>query len=388
MAQEIRIEPALLSCVRRFGKFDVGGCFNCGSCTITCPLSKDSASFPRRTIRYVHYGLKDKLRTGLEPWLCYYCGDCAVTCPHQAEPGEAMMTLRRYLSSQYDWTGLSSRLYRSGIARFIASLFVAGLVFLLVLFYHLKFVEALQGVQAGDFLKMSLGLSHMFGNITYFTYVVFLIPVVLMITNAFRMYWLSIHKDKGMRIPPVLFLKEMKTLLLHGFAQMRFRECTDKTRWVKHLILFGGFALISILVLFFLKWFQTDNIYPIYHPQRWLGYLATLALLYGSGESLLGRIRKKEQVHRFSSFSDWSLPTLIFLTALTGIAVHIFRYLGFAMTAHYAYFVHMVVVVPMLIVEIPFGKLGHAVYRPLGLYFQAVKESALGQEAVSEAKAA
>ena len=107
---KVKSDPALVSEIRKYGKFDTNACFQCGSCTITCDLTTNSASFPRKLVRYALLGLKKPLLSSLEPWLCYYCGDCSVTCPRQTEPGEAMMTLRRYLTAQYDWTGLSSKL--------------------------------------------------------------------------------------------------------------------------------------------------------------------------------------------------------------------------------------------------------------------------------------
>lgn len=36
---------------------------------------------------------------------------------------------------------------------------------------------------------------------------------------------------------------------------------------------------MSVIVLFFLPWFQTEKIYPVTHPQRWIGYIATILLL-------------------------------------------------------------------------------------------------------------
>jgi hypothetical protein len=39
----------------------------------------------------------------------------------------------------------------------------------------------------------------------------------------------------------------------------------------------------------------------------------------------------------------------------------------------------------MLLIEIPFGKFSHIIYRPLALYFQAVKEKALQQQVPEEA---
>jgi len=40
------------------------------------------------------------------------------------------------------------------------------------------------------------------------------------------------------------------------------------------------------------------------------------------------------------------------------------------------YFAHMVIAVPFLVVEVPFGKCSHMIYRPLAIYFQSVKEKA------------
>jgi heterodisulfide reductase subunit C/quinone-modifying oxidoreductase subunit QmoC len=71
---------------------------------------------------------------------------------------------------------------------------------------------------------------------------------------------------------------------------------------------------------------------------------------------------------------------LLLLTALSGIAVHIFRYLDFPLTTHFTYAVHLAIAVPMLIVELPFGKLSHVMYRPLAIYFEAVRERAVAEE--------
>ena len=46
------------------------------------------------------------------------------------------------------------------------------------------------------------------------------------------------------------------------------------------------------------------------------------------------------------------------------------------------------IVVPMLLVEVPFGGSAHVIYRPLALYFAAVKERALEAEATLEEKIA
>ncbi|MCP5102518.1 MAG: 4Fe-4S ferredoxin, partial [bacterium] len=163
----IKSDPTLLAEVRKYGNFDTNACFHCGSCTVTCDLTSDSASFPRRTLRYGLLGLREPLVSSLEPWLCYYCGDCSTACPRETEPAEAMMTLRRYLVAHYDWTGITSKIHRSRAWR-IGLLISVGVLFLfLVAFYHLTFAE----LSFSEFAVSPepLGLEHMFDKIGIFT---------------------------------------------------------------------------------------------------------------------------------------------------------------------------------------------------------------------------
>ncbi|MGC3979589.1 MAG: hypothetical protein QM751_16000 [Paludibacteraceae bacterium] len=48
----------------------------------------------------------------MKSWECYYCGECSTHCPQDANPGELMMSLRRWLTAKYDWTGLSGLFYK------------------------------------------------------------------------------------------------------------------------------------------------------------------------------------------------------------------------------------------------------------------------------------
>jgi len=85
-------------------------------------------------------------------------------------------------------------------------------------------------------------------------------------------------------------------------------------------------------------------------------------------------------MHRFSHLSDWIFPILLIMGATTGILVHAFRYLGLPLPTYYIYVIHLALMVPMLVLEVPFGKWSHLAYRPFAIYFQTVKEMALAQE--------
>ena len=65
---------------------------------------------------------------------------------------------------------------------------------------------------------------------------------------------------------------------------------------------------------------------------------------------------------------------LLFLTALTGILMHFFRISDWAMGTYYMYVIHMAFVAPLLILEVPFMKWAHLMYRPLALYLKEVQE--------------
>lgn len=366
-------DPALLAEVRRYGNFDVEGCFNCGSCTLSCDLAGDHASFPRRSTRQVLMGVRQGVNENLDPWICHDCGDCSTVCPRQTKPREAMMTLRRYLASLYDWTGVASLLNRSTAWHLGSLLFVAVAVLLLIVFYHLWAA----GMSLSDF-NTPLPMEHMFPLITYFTLAVILFPFLLLLTNAFRMYLITVHQKESYRSPLLQWFVEAKIFLLHLFTYKKMSECpTEKERWLPHLLLGLGCMAMLFLKVFALRWFQTDTLHPLYHPQRWIGYVATAFLIYGVIVILSGRIGKKREIYSASDFSDWNLPILLLATAVSGIVIHLCRYTGLELASHYAYAIHLMIAVPLLIVEMPFGKWTHMIYRPLALYFQSLKEKNL-----------
>jgi len=387
-------DPTLLAEIREYGHFDTSGCYQCGSCTVICDLAKNSASFPRKMLQYGLFGLKKLLRGSIEPWICYYCGDCSTTCPRETEPGEAMMTLRRWLTAQYDWTGLSTKLYKSKAWELGALFAVGAFMTLLIWLFHGPLVT--ERVELNTFAPV-----HM---VHAFDLILFCVLAFFLFTNSFRMYWFTMHQGRNLgifdvirgfkedgfgftehngekvRIPLSLFLAEVMTIIVNFSTQKLFLSCKKNTwRWLKHFLLVSGYVLMLFLVVALLLWFQTDNIYPIYHPQRWLGYYATIVLLFCTVEIIIGRIKKREQIHKFSDFSDWMFPILLLLTTMSGILVHIFRYMGLPLATYYTYAVHLVIAVAMLVVEVPFGKWAHLLYRPLAIYFQAVRERALQQ---------
>jgi len=382
-----RVDPTFLHELKEYGAVGLEKCFNCGNCTAICPLASDEYPFPRSVIRRAQIGERETLKAQLDPWLCYYCGDCSATCPKGAEPGETMMAARRWLTAQYDWTGLARKFYTSIVWEIGSIVFVGLLILLMFVLFA--------GPMETDHVALNT-----FAPVKYIHYGDWVLAAFLsffLLSNIFRMFWLTLLKPLNFKIPLSAYVTEAWKLLYHFITQKQFEKCDEehtgffrKARWRNHWFLVSGYVLMFALVVGFLPWFQTDNIYPIYHPQRWLGYYATIALLYGGADILWGRIKKENQIHRFSHPSDWVFPILLLLTTISGILVHTFRYLDLPLATYYTYTIHLVVLTPMLMLEVPFGKWSHLAYRPFAIYFQALKAKARQQskataEAVSSA---
>ena len=78
--------------------------------------------------------------------------------------------------------------------------------------------------------------------------------------------------------------------------------------------------------------------------------------------------------YKNSDGTDWMFLILLQLTTLTGIFIHFTRLLDWALTTYILYVVHLMVVIPMLVVEVPFSKWAHLAFRPVVLFLTNVKE--------------
>jgi ferredoxin len=357
------VNPNLINEIKKFGTPNSMKCYNCGNCTAVCPLSTEFENFPRKIIRYAQLGLKDKILQSTEPWLCYYCGECSDTCPRGAEPGEMMMAIRRYQTSRYDWTGISKFLYTSNITKLFFGIFLALITGLIVWLFHGPIV--LEHVELETFAPL---------HVVDLSSIVFaLILSGLLLSNIGRMYWFTI-KTSNNKISPSQYIKKFGHIISQFLIQLNYSKCTSKVRWINHLILMWGYTTIFILTAILLRYYLTNELYPITNPIRIFGYFGFIALTYATVYAIIGRLRKKETSRKFSHSTDWMFLILLLLTSISGIFVNFFKYLDMAMPTYITFGVHLAVVVPLLALEVPFGKWAHLAYRPFALYFSKLKE--------------
>jgi quinone-modifying oxidoreductase subunit QmoC len=373
----VKVDPNLMKDLEEFGLKDANKCYHCGNCTAICPLSTEDNPFPRKLVKWAQMGLKEKILKSPEPWLCYYCGDCSDRCPRGADPGETMMAMRRYLTSKYDWTGFSRKFYISERFEILAVAIVGILIGLALWIFHadnpnmehahLNSVWPASAIEIADMVMAAI-LSF------------------LLLSNTWRCVKFTMG-DMLKKIPLKIYINQARELIIHFVTQKRFLECEDKMQWVVHFLIMTGYSTIFLLVAVFLAggieviglaWepiaFQRDVIYPIWHPMRFLGYYATFAILYGTTYALIGRLKKTKAPYKNSHGTDWMFLILLQLTTLTGILIHFTRLFDLALTTYILYVLHMMVAIPMLVLEVPFAKWAHLAFRPVVYYLTKVKE--------------
>lgn len=344
-----RINPEFSSELYKYGEKDFNACFNCGNCTAVCSLSTAESSFPREMIRYSALGLEDELKSSLKPWQCYACGECTTDCPRQANPSELMMSLRRWLMAQYDWTGLAGLLYKSLPVTIVA------------------FVLTLAGVLAYAFnynfdLEYLMHAGHLFEMIAIGT-----VGVVILLPNIARMWYFTILKPK-VKVPLMKYIKSIGELFIHMFTQKRALGCDDnQLRWFEHFILV--IAYLSLLfTTVFLDWFSSESAFV-----HVLGYVLSGIVFVVTIHFVYERVKKTKVMNSNSHPADWFFVVWLLLMGLTAFLVKLFQDLSWLETNKWLYIFHFTVLVQWALIIVPFGKWTHFLYRSFAMYFEKLK---------------
>ena len=344
-----KINPAFNKELEKFGSVNFNACYNCGNCTAVCSLSTEDNSFPREMVRLSALGLEDDIQASLKPWECYYCGECSTHCPQEANPGELMMSLRRYLTAKYDWTGLSGLLYKSlpvSLAAFVLT-FVAVLFFANSVSYD---------------LEKLLHFGHLFEGIAIGT-----IGLLILMPNVARMWYLTILKP-GIKVPVSKYAKSIGELFVHMFTQKRALGCDDNQfRWFEHFILVIGY-LSLLFTTVALNWFGTSSLFVII-----LGYVMSAIVFVVTVDFVGSRMKKKKEVSKHSQPSDIFFVVWLFFMGLSAFMVRLFIDLDILDSNKWMYIFHLTVLVQWALIIVPFGKWTHFLYRSFAMYFAKLK---------------
>lgn len=371
----IRVNPNLILEIERYGAEDVQKCYHCGNCSAVCTHADSDFLFPRKSMRQLQMGLERRIEASLEPWLCYYCGQCSAQCPRGAEPGETMMSLRRWLTARYDVTGISGLFYRSWKAELLAIVLVAFATCAGFLAW---------GFSAGD-IRAYDGPTAFLPSATVhvFDWVLAIVLAGILGINAARMWWFT--TGSGARVRPGLlsYLRKLHLLPFHFITQKRYALCESKRPWAAHLVMVLSYLTMLVLIMFFLHAMQSGP--QIRWPAHAFGYLASAGLLGTLSLALWSRVKRNGPQFKHSHESDWIFLILLLIVTATGVAQHVLHRAGPPLAANVAYVVHLSFVVPMLVLEVPFSKWAHMAYRPLAVWLAEVQKDALARKRSAEA---
>jgi len=349
--------------ILKLGGEGIRKCYQCGSCTAICPISEDYMTSFRRSIKYAQLGLDNKLSSDLTPWLCYACGECSNSCPRDANPSEIMMSIRRYLTIKYDWTGISRALYLNSKILLSAILSLSILTGIIIYFLH--------GPVVTD--KVALALFAPIEIVETGGRLIFASLAAILLVNIYRMYRMT--TSLNIKLPLKTYVKEfLKTLTPNFLTQRLFGYCNDRKYWLIHLLIFYGYLASLILFELLLIFTHTNDPFLLVSPLSFLGLFSVFAITYGGLEAIRGRVKKSKPIWKYSHPTDWMFIILLVLICITGIFTGIFRSVGWALPTYVIFSIHLSIVVPFLVLGVPFTKWSHIAYRPLALYFAKLNE--------------
>jgi ferredoxin len=343
------INPEFSEELKKYGATDFNACYNCGTCTAICSLSTETDSFPREMVRLSVLGDEEDIKASLKPWLCYYCGECSTHCPKEADPGELMMSLRRWLTSAYDWTGLSGLLYKSLPISIVA---FAVTAFAVIAYAVSEDFNLAQIMHVGHYFEM-IAIGSVF--------------VIILLPNIIRMWWFVIGRPK-VKVQSISYFNAMGELFIHAFTQKKALGCdNNQFRWFEHFVLVIGY-LALLFTTVFLDWFSSKNLFIIS-----FGYIESIIVFMVTVHFVSGRVKKNNAVSKHSQPSDWFFVIWLFLMGITAFMVRLFIDIHALDHHNWMYLFHLIILAQWAIIIVPFGKWTHFLYRSFAMYMAKLK---------------
>ncbi|MEI6089956.1 MAG: 4Fe-4S dicluster domain-containing protein [bacterium] len=359
-----KVNPDFVKDIKKFGADEFSACYNCGNCTAICSLTDKNNAFPRKLIRYTVLGLESEIKSSVDPWLCYYCGECSTSCPRQADPGNLMMSLRRYLISKYDWTGLAGVLYKNLTAYIIAFLVVIG---------------GVVGLYVGDVFNQEQMMHYghyfeMFAIVGVFA--------LILLPNLIRMWYLIVWKNTKKFVLKT-HIDNIKELFIHMFTQKRSLSCDseenkkdEKLWWFEHFMLVIGYLglLFTTVVL---NWFGPKSLIEGGNSAGSLfviiiGYVFSAIVFVVTFDFVKRRIQKKSEKTTKSHPSDWFFVIWLLLMSVSAFAVRLLIDFNVLENNFWVFLFHLIILVQWALIIVPFGKWTHFLYRSFAMYFSSI----------------
>ena len=87
-------DPTFVGDVEKISGTEAHICYQCGTCTGSCPSAPRSSYRIRNFMRRANLGLKEVSLTDPDLWLCTTCYTCSDRCPRDLIPTDVIMAMR------------------------------------------------------------------------------------------------------------------------------------------------------------------------------------------------------------------------------------------------------------------------------------------------------
>lgn len=371
MPEAVRSDLGFKREILALGAGDLSACYQCGTCSVVCPVATADNPFPRKEMIWVQWGLKDRALSNASIWLCHQCATCTAYCPRDARPANVMAALRDYSIGHYAVPRVMGRAL--GDPRYLPLLFgVPVLIFLALL----SWLGQLGQLPPGPVV---------FSKFVPIAYIeaIFVAAVTLSGLGALGgglRYWGAMDRNLGRGRHGVR--QALLPTLLGILAHRKFGECRSgavgtRETYKGHLhrthlaVLWGFLGLVvtttSVGIGIYAFGYLTP--WPLWHPVKILGNLSGLAVIGAVLVFGYRRLADGEEAGK-STYSDWLFLEVLLLTALTGFLCELLRLAALPQLAYPMYAVHLVFVF-VLLVYIPYSKFAHLVYRTVAMLHAA-----------------
>lgn len=87
-------DPAFAQSIVDAGGKTLDLCYQCGTCTGSCPSGRTTAFRTRQLIRKAQLGLKDDILPSEDLWMCTTCYSCVERCPRDVDIVDIIILMR------------------------------------------------------------------------------------------------------------------------------------------------------------------------------------------------------------------------------------------------------------------------------------------------------
>ena len=96
MANVKEPNPEFADQIVKAGGKSLNLCYQCGTCTASCPSGRQTAFRTRKLIRKAQLGLKEDILPSDDLWMCTTCYTCVERCPRTVDITDIIIILRNF----------------------------------------------------------------------------------------------------------------------------------------------------------------------------------------------------------------------------------------------------------------------------------------------------